>query len=276
MAEAVQPYEVGADLIERVLPGGERVRRAWELLLSDAETQAYLKMANVFATKRLLYNDHGPLHAKIVAGSALAIYRILTERGFVPSVVAHGVGSAEDSLVVALLGAYLHDVGNSVHRDFHSLHSALLADRIAERLLVKLYGRTERAYALKQEVVHAVFCHDERYTCLTLEAACVKIADGTDMSRGRARYPYERGKKDIHALSALAVERVEIAPGMDRPLAINVHMANETGVFQVDAVLGQKIATSGLAPYVEVRAFIGGRLFVTRTFETTHVLRGLF
>jgi len=50
-------------------------------------------------------------------------------------------------------------------------------------------------------------------------------------------------------------------------------MANETGVFQVDTVLGQKIATSGLAPYVEVRAYVRGKLFAVRTFETTHVIR---
>lgn len=266
-------YEVGVKLIEQVMPPSERVRKVWELLTTDIETQAYLKMANVFAVQRLKYNDHGPVHSRIVAGSALAIYKILTERGFKPSVVADGVGDVEDSMVVTLMGAYLHDIGNSVHRTHHPIYSAMLVDKLAEKILSKVYGDGEKKYMLKQEVMHAVFCHDEAYTCLTFEAACAKIADGTDMSSGRARIPYRIGKSDIHALSALAIERVELASNDSRPLAINVYMSNETGIFQVDSVLGQKIATSGLAPYVEVRAYVRGKLFAVRTFETTHVIR---
>jgi Uncharacterized conserved protein len=49
-------------------------------------------------------------------------------------------------------------------------------------------------------------------------------------------------------------------------------MDSETGIFQVDEVLGRKIATSGLAPYVEVRTYVQGRPWIVRTFETTHVL----
>lgn len=266
-------YEVGIKLIERVLPDSDKVKKIWDLLITDTEVQAYLKMANVFAVQRLRYNDHGPVHSRIVAGSALAIYKILTERGFRPSVVVDGVGDIEDSMVVTLMGAYLHDIGNSVHRTHHPIYSAMLTDRLAEKILSKVYGDTEKMYMLKQEVLHAVFCHDETYTCLTFEAACAKIADGTDMSSGRARIPYRIGKLDIHALSALAIERVELTSNDTRPLAINVYMSNETGIFQIDSVLGQKIATSGLAPYVEVRAYVKGKLFATRTFETTHVIR---
>jgi metal-dependent HD superfamily phosphatase/phosphodiesterase len=266
-------YEVGVKLIDRILPESGRVRKVWELLNSDVETQAYLKMANVFAVQRLRYNDHGPVHSSIVAGSALAVFKILTEKGFKPSVVVDGVGDMEDAMVVTLMGAYLHDIGNSVHRTHHPIYSALLTERIAEKILSKVYGNAEKMYMLKQEVMHAVFCHDEAYNCLTFEAACAKIADGTDMSSGRARYPYRIGKLDIHALSALSIERVELMSNETRPLAINVHMSNETGIFQVDAVLGQKIATSGLAPYVEVRAYVKGMLLAVRTFETTHVIR---
>ncbi|MEZ0318896.1 MAG: HD domain-containing protein [Pyrobaculum sp.] len=268
-----QVYEVSAKLIDKVLPESERVRKVWEALVSDAETTAYLKMANVFAVQRLRYNDHGPVHSRIVAGSALAIHKILTEKGFRPSVVADGVGDYEDSLVVTLMGAYLHDIGNSVHRTHHPIYSAMIVDKLAEKILSKIYGVSEKMYMLKQEVLHVVFCHDENYTCLTFEGACAKIADGTDMSSGRARYPYRAGKNDIHALSALAVERVELAANEARPLVINVYMSNETGIFQIDTVLGQKIATSGLAPYVEVRAFVKNKLFAVRTFETTHVIR---
>jgi Uncharacterized conserved protein len=46
-----------------------------------------------------------------------------------------------------------------------------LTDRIAEKILSKVYGNAEKMYMLKQEVMHAVFCHDEAYNCLTFEAA---------------------------------------------------------------------------------------------------------
>ena len=40
-------YEVGPKLVEKVLPESDKVRKVWELLVNDVETQAYLKMANV-------------------------------------------------------------------------------------------------------------------------------------------------------------------------------------------------------------------------------------
>ncbi|MFN7105099.1 MAG: HD domain-containing protein [Pyrobaculum sp.] len=266
-------YEVGPRLIEKILQVEGKARKVWELLTTDIETQAYLKMANVFAVQRLRYNDHGPVHSKIVAGSALAILKVFIEKGFKPNVVIDGVGDLEDAIVITLMGAYLHDIGNSIHRTHHPIYSAMITDKLAHKILSKVYGETEIMYMVKQEVLHSVFCHDEEYTCLTLEAACAKIADGTDMSSGRARYPYRVGKNDIHALSAMAIERVELATVDSRPLVINVYMANETGIFQVDSVLGRKIATSGLAPYIEVRTFVRGKLVATRTFETTHVIR---
>ncbi len=265
-------YEVSVRLIDSLLPEG-RARRVWELLTTDVETQAYLKMANIFAVQRLRYNDHGPVHSKIVAGSALAVLKILLDKGFRPNVVTDGVGDLEDAMVVTLMSAYLHDIGNSIHRTHHPMYSTMIVDKLAYKILYKIYGEREAMYMLKQEVLHAVFCHDEEYLCLTLEAACSKIADGTDMSSGRARYPYRVGKNDIHALSAMSIEKVELASGDVKPLVVNVHMSNETGIFQVDTILGRKIATSGLAPYVEVRALVKGKLFAARTFETTHVIK---
>lgn len=273
MTSLEQLYEVGVKLIEETLPKHDKVVKAWELLTEDEEIEAYLEMSNVFTVKRLHYNDHGPVHSRIVAGSAMAIYKILLEGGFQPNVVKDGVGDLEDSLVVTLIGAYLHDIGNSVHRTHHPIYSAMLTDKLAFKVLERIYGATKKAYMLKQEAMHIVFCHDEAYTCLTFEGAVAKIADGTDMAEGRARMPYEIGKNDIHALSALAIRRVYIGRGDKRPLAIYVHMDSETGIFQVDEVLGKKIATSGLAPYVEVKTFVQGRPWIVRTFETTHVIR---
>ena len=42
-----------------------RVRRVFELLEGDTEVQTYLKMSNEMVVKRLNYNDHGPVHARV-------------------------------------------------------------------------------------------------------------------------------------------------------------------------------------------------------------------
>jgi metal-dependent HD superfamily phosphatase/phosphodiesterase len=85
------------------------------------------------------------------------------------------------------------------------------------------------------------------------------VADGTDMAEGRARIPYKTGKVDIHSLSALAIERVEITEGTEKPVRLMVHMDNVAGVFQAEEVLGRKIRTSGIQGLVEVTALENGR-----------------
>jgi len=64
---------VSPELLSKHLQGSERLAKAYALLVSDREPQGLLKMANVMAMGRLKYNDHGPVHSRIVAGSALEI-----------------------------------------------------------------------------------------------------------------------------------------------------------------------------------------------------------
>ncbi len=261
-------FPVGPELVE-LFVGNGKLRAMWEMLIRDAEVNAYLASANRMAVGRLRYNDHGPVHSRIVAGSALAIFEVLTSRGFTPDIVRFGIGDLEDARLVTMAIAYLHDIGNSIHRTHHPLFSVIITDKLMDKLLPRIYS-DEKMYHVKQEILHGVFCHDEAYTCLTVESAMAKIADGTDMSEGRARIPYSAGKKDIHAVSAMSIRRVWITQGHEKPLAINVDMTSDAGIFQVDEVLGRKIATSGLAPHVEVRVHVKGSHWITRVFETTH------
>jgi metal-dependent HD superfamily phosphatase/phosphodiesterase len=96
-----------------------------------------------------------------------------------------------------------------------------------------------------------------------MEAGITKVADGVDMAEGRARMPYRQGKYDIHALSALAIRRVEVTRGEPKktPIRIIVDMDNEAGIFQVEEVLGKKIKTSSIAHLVEVEALRRGEPF---------------
>jgi len=111
---------VSPALVERHVDRSALLRRAWQVLRRDAEVEEYLRMANVNAVERLLYNDHGPVHAQIVAGSALEIYEILRRHGLRPSSIVHRVVENEDQArLIILLAAYLHDIGNAVHRANH-------------------------------------------------------------------------------------------------------------------------------------------------------------
>ncbi len=250
---------VSEELLWKHAEASKIVSKALNILEHDDEVQALLEMANVMAVNRLKFNDHGLMHARIVAGAALEMMSILSRRGVKPSSLRDGVCANEEEVkLVVLLGAYLHDIGNSVHREMHWVHGAAVAKDIVIRVLKGLGFSNCRSTKLACEVLHIIFSHDERIQCLSLEAGIVKVADGTDMAEERARLPYKLGKTDIHALSALSIKRVEIEEGHERPIAIKVHMIDWAGVFQIEEVLMKKLATSGIEKYVEVVAEMDG------------------
>ena len=245
-----------------------RVAEMFRLLENDAEVQGCLRMANVMAVDRLMYNDHGPVHSRIASGSALEIFDILTKK-VTPTTVKDNVCSLEDAKVIVLCGAYLHDVGNVIHRVDHHIHGCVIANPILDRLLKKVYPKDiALSLRLKSEILQSIFSHDEEVECLSVEAGVAKVADGTDMAEGRARIPYRTGKVDIHSLSALSITKVEIEKGDRKLVQILVNMNNPAGVFQIEQVLERKIKTSGIHKLVEVIALDKG-VQIRRTIPST-------
>lgn len=235
-----------------------KVEQMFRLLESDLEVQSTLRMSNVMAVERLKYNDHGPVHSKIAAGSALELFDLLTQK-VTPTTVKNKICSLEDAKVIVLCGSYLHDLGNSIHRVNHHIHGCIIANPILDRLLKKVYPEdTALAVRLKSETLHSIFSHDEEVECLSVEAGAAKIADGTDMARGRARIPYRTGKVDIHSLSALSITKVEIEKGRNKPVQILVSMDNPAGVFQIEEVMERKLKTSGIQDLIDVIALEKG------------------
>lgn len=244
---------VSANLINSHL-SEPKVEQMFRLLESDLEVQTTLRMSNVMAVERLKYNDHGPVHAKIASGSALEIFELLIQQ-VTPTTVKNKICSLEDAKVVVLCGAYLHDVGNSIHRVNHHIHGCVIANPILDRLLKKVYPEdVALAVRLKSEILNSIFSHEEEVECLSVEAGAAKVADGTDMARGRTRIPYRTGKVDIHSLSALSITKVEIEKGKMKPVQILVNMNNPAGVFQIEEVLEKKLKTSGIQDLVDVIA----------------------
>lgn len=259
---------VSPHLVNKYLDRYSLLRRAWNMLEDDIEVQQLLRMSNVMAVTRLRYNDHGPVHARIVAGSALEIFDLLVKGGVQPTTIRDNiVTSIEESMLIVLLAAYLHDIGNSIHRDEHELHGYVLAKDILNRILPELIDSRHRMYSIRQEILHVIYSTDYNVRCLTVEAGVVKIADGTDMAEGRARVPYRLGKIDMHSVSALSVKRVDIEKGEARPVRINVYMTDKAGLFQVLEVLMPKIYTSNIGKFFEIAVYVNEFELTTYTPE---------
>jgi len=231
---------------------------AFKKLYDDRNTTAYLMMSNVMAVKRLGYNDHGPVHAAISARNAVKILDLIACQTL-PTIVREKEGDIDDSTLITMAGAYLHDIGNAVHRVNHEIHSIPIAFPIVRELTEHIYGTSPMAVRMSCEILSAIYSHEGGVPCVTVESGCVRVGDGTDMERGRARYPYDRGSIDIHSLSALAIEKVEILAGKETPVLIRVHSNGTAGIFQVEKVLGEKIRTSGIGRYVTVEALVDGK-----------------
>jgi metal-dependent HD superfamily phosphatase/phosphodiesterase len=219
--------------------------------------QSFWKCANVMAIERMGYTDHGPTHVKIVANLALKLLRILVDRQVKPSIVRNYGMKNDDAEVVVVLGAIFHDLGMVVARQDHEKYSVLIALEFIEKFLTPIYSEDERAI-ICSEVLHAIVAHEQPNKPLTVEAGIVGIADALDMEAGRARIPFESGKIDIHAVSALSIEKVEIIEGEQKPVTIKITMSNSAGVFQIDELLKPRIEKSGLQEYFHVIAEITG------------------
>jgi metal-dependent HD superfamily phosphatase/phosphodiesterase len=221
----------------------------------DVKLQTIWKCSNVMAIDRMGYTDHGPTHVKIVANSALKLFRILVERNVVPSIVKNYGMKNEDAEVVVVLGSIFHDLGMAVKRDGHELYGAIFALEFVEKYLRQIYSEEERTI-ICSEVLHSIVTHENPNKPLTVEAGIVRIADALDMEEGRARIPFQGGKVDIHSVSALSIEKVSIQEGDEKPVTIRITMSNSAGIFQIDELLKPRIENSGLQNYIHVVAEI--------------------
>lgn len=247
--------ESSVKAIEAGLEGYPKAVGLFRMLQTDEEVSTLLNLANFIAVRKLGYNDHGPIHARICAANGVRILQVLLQNADVKLDTVHGLGMTEDDAYLVILAAcMLHDVGNAVHRDDHEVFSVVLAKPLLERLLAGIYPDvSDRAQVISQ-VLHALYAHDHGENALTIEAAIVVVADGADITKGRGRLSFDLGKHDIHSISALSIESVDIRKGKTKPLEIHVTMSNSAGIYQVQETLGKKVAASPLKDYVEIVA----------------------
>ncbi len=243
-----------------------KLKQVMERIKENKKLQTYWKCANVMAIERMGYTDHGPTHVKIVANLGLKLLRILVEKKLItPSIVENYGMQNDDAEVVVVLGSIFHDLGMIVQRYKHEEYSALLALEFLEKCLPPTYNEEEQAI-MTSEILHAIVTHEEpgsneppHSRILTKEAGIVGIADALDMEAGRARIPFQAGKVDIHAVSALSIEKVEVEVAeTGKPIVVKIKMSNSAGVFQIDELLKPRIINSGLEQFFHVIAEITG------------------
>lgn len=248
------------DRVRRAFKNNELCQIAFDALENDVEVQTVLEDSNRMAIDRMGYSDHGHIHSLIVTLNGIKLLRELI-KGVQTSIVKEETGNIKDSELVVLLGCYLHDIGMVVGRANHDEFSVIMAMPILDRILAKAYPKDRHKQVhIRGHVMHAIYCHDKVAVPLTIEAGVVGIADALDMTKGRARIPFEAGRVNIHSASAMAIERVKIRKGESKTVRIDVTMNNASGIFQIQELLEEKIRNAkSLIDHIELYAIMSPR-----------------
>ena len=236
-----------------------KAMKGLKLLLADEDIQASQEYANTVSIIRLGFNDHGPVHMRTVTYNAVLMMDLLKKAGIKTSLESDGCGDFEDSLIAVLLASMLHDLGMGMGRQEHETHSAILALPFVDKILNEIYkDNSRKKMMLRTLALEGIRGHMGTIIVSSIEAGLIQVADGCDMTKGRARIPISLTHTpkvgNIHQYSANSIENVDIAAGKEKPIRVDVQMSSEVGLFQVEEVLMQKIANSSAKPYIELYA----------------------
>ena len=235
-----------------------------EMLFNDEELQVMQDYANNVSIKRLGYNDHGPVHMRQVANNAIKMLNILHNTGVKTSLEQEEIGTFEDSLCAVTLAGLMHDLGMMIGRDSHEQMSVILAQPIIDKILSKIFPNDiQKRTVIKSLTLESIIGHMSNRKIHSTEAGVILIADGCDMTKGRARIPLSINNtpkvRDIQKYAASAIERVSIKPGERKPIKITIEMSAEVGFFQIEEVLLTKVNSSPAKVYVELYAGVTGQ-----------------
>ena len=236
-----------------------RAMKGLKLLLTDEEAQRSQEFANTVSIIRLGFNDHGPVHMRTVTYNAILMMELLRKAGIKTTLENDGCGDFEDSLLAVMTASMLHDVGMGIGRQNHEMLSTILAASIIDRILAEVYeDSVYKRVMVRAVALEGISGHMGTVSVSSLEAGIVQIADGCDMTKGRARIPISLGHSPraghIHQYSANSVETVNITSGEEKPIRIDVNMSRQVGLFQVEEVLLHKIAGSTAKQHIELYA----------------------
>lgn len=248
-------------IVDTHTDGDDLPLRLWNIMQHDEGIKAIHDYANTVSISRIGLNDHGPVHMKTVCYNALKMLNILHDAKVATSLERESVGSFADSVSAVMIAALLHDAGMTIARKGHEMYSGIVTYNIIKEILLNvLPDDVKRRTIIQSVAMEGIIGHMATNPIHSVEAGLILIADGCDMTKGRARIPLEIPTKpaegDIHKYSANSIEKVRIHHGVERPIKIDVHMRSEVGLFQVEEVLIPKIQLSPAKHLIELFAAV--------------------
>ncbi len=253
------------DIVGRFTDADELPRSLVRLLLNNEEIKSIQDYANTVSISRLGLNDHGPVHMKIVCYNALKMLYLLHEAGVKTSLETESAGSFADSISAVILAALLHDSGMTIGRKDHEIYSGIISFSVINDVLKQVLPDDKnivRRTVIRSVAMEGIIGHMGTHPIHSIEAGLILIADGCDMTKGRARITLEIPSKptegDIHKYSAHSIQMVKISKGEECPVKIEVKMKSEVGFFQVEEVLIPKLQSSPAKHLIELYAGVVG------------------
>ena len=205
----------------------------YQEIKKNEEVRAYLKKGNDNLGV-LGYTDHSEAHCTVVAERAGLILKKLEY--------------PEETIELAKIAGFMHDIGNAVNRSRHAEYGAILANELLKGTDLSLENRIT--------IMSAIGNHDESTGGATdpVSAALI-IADKTDVRRNRVR-DKDRAAFDIHDRVNYAVTEAKLKINREKKL-ISLNLQIDESICTMyeyfDIFLGRMMMCRGAAEILNMK-----------------------
>ncbi len=205
----------------------------YQEIKKNEEVRAYLKKGNDNLGV-LGYTDHSEAHCTVVAERAGLILKKLEY--------------PEETIELAKIAGFMHDIGNAVNRSRHAEYGAILANELLKGTDLSLEDRIT--------IMSAIGNHDESTGGATdpVSAALI-IADKTDVRRNRVR-DKDRAAFDIHDRVNYAVAEAKLKINKEKKL-ISLNLQIDESICTMyeyfDIFLGRMMMCRGAAEILNMK-----------------------
>ena len=205
----------------------------YQEIKKNEEVRTYLKKGNDNLGV-LGYTDHSEAHCAVVAERAGLILKKLEY--------------PEETIELAKIAGFMHDIGNAVNRSRHAEYGAILANELLKGKDLSLEDRIM--------IMSAIGNHDESTGGATdpVSAALI-IADKTDVRRNRVR-DKDRATFDIHDRVNYAVTEAKLKINKEKKL-ISLNLQIDENICTMyeyfDIFLGRMMMCRGAAEILDMK-----------------------
>ena len=205
----------------------------YQEIKKNEEVRAYLKKGKDNLGV-LGYTDHSEAHCTVVAERAGLILKKLEY--------------PEETIELAKIAGFMHDIGNAVNRSRHAEYGAILANELLKGTDLSLENRIT--------IMSAIGNHDESTGGATdpVSAALI-IADKTDVRRNRVR-DKDRAAFDIHDRVNYAVTEAKLKINKEKKL-ISLNLQIDESICTMyeyfDIFLGRMMMCRGAAEILNMK-----------------------